>query len=431
MAALNFPNNPQIGDFYSANNRVWKWSGSTWQAQGITGYTGSQGAPSGYTGSASTEPGPTGSRGLIGYTGSQGAGFTGSKGDLGYTGSGFINGQSITVDIINFADSTQMNSGANTSTKNRFINGAMAVDQRNNGASQSFTPSSSLVYTVDRWYAYCTGAIVTGQRVAGSITSSQYNYQFTGATNVNSILFAQRIEQLNSYDLAGKTTTVSVNLSNSLLTTVTWTAYYANSADTFGSIAIPTKTQIATGSWTVTSTLSRYSANISIPSAATTGIEIVFSVGAQISGTWVIGSAQFELSTVATAFERRIYTQELINCQRYCFRPPFGPTGNSNNWLASAGAWTSATFAFASGSYPVTMRNTPILTLDGAVSNYAIYSPNGGAYSAATGIALNPVSNPSIFLLNINTASGGTAGQVAYLSLNSQSTIGLFFSAEL
>lgn len=387
MAALNFPNSPQINDFYSANNRIWKWNGTTWQSQGITGYTGSQGAPSGYTGSASTEPGPTGSRGLIGYTGSQGEGFTGSKGDLGYTGSGFINGQSITVDTINFADSTQMNSGANTSTKNRFINGAMAVDQRNNGASQTFTASSALAYTVDRWYAYCTGANVTGQRVAGSITSSQYNYQFTGATNTNSIVFAQRIEQLNSYDLAGKTTTVSVNLSNSLLTTVTWTAYYANSADTFGSIAIPTRTQIATGSWTVTSTLARYSANILIPSAATTGIEIVFSVGAQISGTWVIGSAQFELSTVATAFERRLYPQELINCQRYFFW-----NGGSNDVsFFNVNATNAAGFA----AFKVTMRALPNVIIYNVTTANQVQLIGGatGTVSTVNGWSVNGIAS--------------------------------------
>ena len=53
------------------------------------------------------------------------------------------------------------------------------------------------------------------------------------------------------YDLANTTATLSVNLSNSVLTTVTWTAYYANTADTFGTLASPTRTQIATGTFTV------------------------------------------------------------------------------------------------------------------------------------------------------------------------------------
>ena len=47
--------------------------------------------------------------------------------------------------------------------KNRIINGAMTTDQRNAGASQTFTAGAALAYSVDRWYGYCTGANVTGQ----------------------------------------------------------------------------------------------------------------------------------------------------------------------------------------------------------------------------------------------------------------------------
>ena len=191
--------------------------------------------------------------------------------------------------------------------RNRIINGSMAIDQRNAGTSQTFTAAAALAYSVDRWYGYCTGANVTGQRVANTGVSnaspSQYAYQFTGAASVTAIGFGQRIEAINCYDLAGTTATLSVNLSNSVLTSVTWTAYYATTADTFGTLASPTRTQIATGTFTVSSTLTRYSTQITVPSAATTGIEIVFSVGAQTSGTWVIGNVQLEAGTVATPFD--------------------------------------------------------------------------------------------------------------------------------
>lgn len=207
-------------------------------------------------------------------------------------------------------------SGSSLMFRNKLINGDMRIDQRNAGASQTFTASAALAYSVDRWYGYCTGANVTGQRVAGS-GNTQFRYQFTGAASVTAIQFGQRIEAANAYSLAGQSATLSVDLSNSLLTTVTWTAYYANTADTFGSIASPTRTQIATGTFTVSSTLTRYSAQINIPTAATTGIEIVFSVGAQTSGTWVIGNAQLEAGTAPTAFENRFFNSELSLCQRY------------------------------------------------------------------------------------------------------------------
>lgn len=198
---------------------------------------------------------------------------------------------------------------------NRFINGAMAVDQRNSGAAQTFTAAAALAYSVDRWYGYCTGANVTGQRVAGT-TPNQYNYRFTGAASVTKIGFAQRIEASDSQDLAGDTATLSVDLANSVLTSVTWTAWYANTENTFGSLSSPTRTQIATGTFTVTSTLTRYSTSISVPSAATTGIEVEFSVGAQTSGTWTIGRAQLIKGTI-TSFRPRPISQEVDMCQRY------------------------------------------------------------------------------------------------------------------
>jgi hypothetical protein len=209
-----------------------------------------------------------------------------------------------------------LNGGPLAGTRNRIINGDMYTDQRNAGAAQTFTAAAAFAYSVDRWYGYCTGANVTGQRIAGA-TAGQFRYRFTGAASVTGIGFGQRIEQLNSTDLASTTATLSVDLANSLLTSVTWTAFYATTADTFGTLASPTRTQIATGTFTVNSTVTRYSTNISVSGAATTGIEIVFTVGAQTSGTWTIGNVQLEPGTVATPFERRSYGQELALCQRY------------------------------------------------------------------------------------------------------------------
>ena len=181
--------------------------------------------------------------------------------------------------------------------KNRIINGGMNTDQRNAAASQTFTAAGALAYSVDRWYGYCTGANVTGQQVAGATTPTvtQNRYRFTGAASVTAVGFGQRIEQKNSYDLAGSTCTLSADLGiSATLTTVTWTAYYATTtADTFGSLASPTVTSIATGTFTVSATVTNFSANISVPSAATTGIQILFTVGALTAGlTWTIGNVR-------------------------------------------------------------------------------------------------------------------------------------------
>jgi len=278
--------------------------------------------------------------------------------------------------------------------RNRIINGGMAVDQRNSGASQTFTAAAALAYSVDRFYGYCTGANVTGARVAGS-SINQYRYQFTGAASVTAIGFGQRIEAANSYDLNNGTAYFSVDLANSLLTTVTWTAYYANTADTFGTLASPTRTQIATGTFTVTSTVTNYTASISIPSAATTGIEIVLTVGAQTSGTWTIGNVQLEAGSSATPFERLPIGETLMLCQRYyeksyndSGKPGSAPGGGSATYGLRTGSLNGAASSFP---FNVRKRATPTIAIyDGAgtpnaVSYYISSWNNGGSVSSSPG----------------------------------------------
>jgi hypothetical protein len=244
----------------------------------------------------------------------------GSNTQVQYNSSGTFAGSSnLTFDgtNLNIAGTAVMGSSF---LRNRIINGNMYIAQRATSATVTAgtaVPTASTGYPcVDRFFVYSTGANVTAAQVAGSGANKNL-LQITGAASVTAIGIGQRIEQLNSYDLAGQTCTLSVSIANSLLTTVTWTASYATTADTFGTIGTPTKTQIATGTFTVSSTLTRYTANISVPSAATTGIEILFTVGAQTSGTWQIGNVQFEAGSIATPFERPIYPTQLSQCYRY------------------------------------------------------------------------------------------------------------------
>ena len=253
----------------------------------------------------------------------------------------------------------QFNSASSMGFKNRIINGQMQIAQR--ATSATITAGSTIAAgysTVDRFYVYCTGANVTAAQVAGS-GATKNRLQITGAASVTAVGIGQRIEQLNSYDMAGSTATLSVDISNSLLTTVTWTASYATTtADTFGTLASPTVTQIATGTFTVTSTLTRYNTQISIPAAATTGLQIVFTVGAQTSGTWVVGNIQLEKGSTATSFDYRPYTTELQLCQRYCFK--LTATAIDQPWC-NAVAYNGVN-AFGVLPYPVTMRATPTIT---------------------------------------------------------------------
>ena len=317
--------------------------------------------------------------------------------------------------------STQATAATGFGFKNRLLNGAMQIAQR--ATSATITAGSTIAAgysTVDRWYVYCTGANVAAAQVAGT-GAVKNNLQITGAASVTAIGIGQRIEQLNSYDLAGSTATLSVNISNSLLTTVTWTAYYATTADTFGTLASPTRTQISTGTFTVTSTLTNYSTNISIPAAATTGVEIVFTVGAQTSGTWVIGNIQLEKGSTATSFDYRPYGTELALCQRYYAKMQasdvFGMLG-----IGSVG---SATAVSIYAKLPVSMRSQPTinyltLRLDDNTANPAVTS---------LGTNRSGVDNVS---QTFNASGGGlTANRVGMLQANNSTSGYLDATAEL
>lgn len=240
--------------------------------------------------------------------------------------------------------------------RNILQNGAFAIDQRNFGSGRTIVAGDTIAngFTVDRWYNYCTGANVSAARVAGSVPD-QYYYRFTGATSNTAIGFGQRIEAANSNHFAGQTATLSVSLASTSLTSITWTAYYANSADTFGTLASPTRTSIATGTFTINSTLTRYSANISVPSAAVTGIEIVFTSGALVaSQTLTFSNIQFELGASATSFERRPISTELALCQRYY---------ESINFPLHYANPASGTDIYLPVYFKVTKRATPSVSL--------------------------------------------------------------------
>jgi len=309
--------------------------------------------------------------------------------------------------------------------KNRLINGLMQIAQRaTSGTSGAAVPTTSPTYpSIDRWYAYATGATVTVARVAGS-GSNQYNLQVTGAASVTAVGVGQRIEQSNSYDMAGSTATLSVNISNSLLTTVTWTANYATSADTWSA-----KTQIATGTFTVTSTLTNYTVNISIPAAATTGIEILFTVGAQTSGTWVIGNAQLEKGSAATTFDYRSNVAEFQLCQRYLqvFKGSDTVTPASNAYARIGyGPAQNTTSGLAQIKPLVTFRTIPSVTTSGS---FAVY--DGVTVSTISAPTIDIATTPYSVLVDWSGSTGLTATRAYELIINNSSTTYLWLTSEL
>jgi len=295
------------------------------------------------------------------------------------------------------------------SFKNRIINGAMMIDQRNAGAAQTITAGVN-TYTVDRWFVVATGANVTGQRVAGS-GNTQNNYRLTGAASVTGISFIQRIESNNCYDLAGQTVTLSVNLANSVLTTVNYQVAYAGATDNW-SLATTT---IASGSFTVSSTLTNFTAQISIPAAATTGLQVLFSVGAQTSGTWTIGQVQLEKGSTATSFDYRPYGTEFALCQRYYQLCRSGVGGGNS----SSAVVLTLPFRVDMRAAPSALGLTGVITVADGANDIAQSS------ASITGLA-GQVDSAVVLLSNF---SGLTASRVYFMRIPNANAVTL--SAEL
>jgi hypothetical protein len=202
--------------------------------------------------------------------------------------------------------------------RNVVINGDQSVDPTG-GAAVTFTAGAALAVGAEMFYGYCTGANVTGQRV--QLADGTFRWRFTGAASNTLIGYGTRIEAANSRHLAGQTCTLSVRLRNTVVGTVNWSLAYANTEDAFGTLASPTTTAIASGSFTsVSGTEGVYTTQVVVPAAAITGLEARLTVANQTSGQWDIGEVQLELGSVpanARVFERVDRALQISRCQRY------------------------------------------------------------------------------------------------------------------
>jgi hypothetical protein len=199
---------------------------------------------------------------------------------------------------------------------NYFKNPAFAVVQ---GTSSGTVPNSLALPTASLGYPgeaeWCIAAADGTPAYAFSTTNQTLT--LTGATLTTAIYVLQRIESIDAINLRSKQVTLSVELSNSQLSTVTWELFRPTTANVHGTIASPTQTLVASGAWTVNSTLTRYSTTVTLPAEVSNGLEVRFRVGAQTSGTWVISRPKLEEGSSATAFVCGDYSEELLKCQRY------------------------------------------------------------------------------------------------------------------
>ena len=345
--------------------------------------------------------------------------------------------------------------------RNRIINGAMVIDQRNAGASVT---GNNEVFSVDRWQSVVnqTGKF-TVQQNAGSVTPPSGYKKYLGVTSSSAysvltgdyFMISQRIEGYNFADLmfgtaSAQTFTFSFWVRSSLTGTFGGSfqgaasatlrsypfSYTISSANTWEQKTITVAGDTFTNTWDSTNGIGLFvnfglgagstysgtagtwaSANYANATGATS---VVGTNGA----TFYITGVQLERGTQATSFEYRQYGTELNLCQRYCWVPAT-PSLATFAGVASVGA-SGGEFPIR---FPVTMRSGPSLSSFPPLANMSIYNYASAVAKTPNSVTLSYATQDKCLMFMPFTGATGTAGAGVSLDVN---TSGVFvFSAEL
>lgn len=278
------------------------------------------------------------------------------------------------TDVLRFgADS----SGQLAGFRNRFINGDMRISQEF-GTVSTALPAATIKYATDQWTLYGVGAATTFQQV--EVTSTPFTekssaLQVVGASGLTSIEYAQRIEAVNSRDLAGlavvlsgwvyQSSGASVTLNAKLVRAGTIDNLSSGTAD--DAVLTCTPSNIPNGVWTKISCVGTLS------TAATLGLKVaVWLAGTLSSGAVTFTQLQFEIGSIATSFEERDFASEFVRCQRY-----YEVGSEPRKYISNL---SGVTLAYDECRFQTRKRVPPAMTL----------SANWEYYSAGTGTAFTP-----------------------------------------
>jgi len=258
----------------------------------------------------------------------------------------------------------QFDSASSMGFKNRIINGAMVLDQRNAGAS--ITNGVAFTFPVDRFSIIGSVASkFTAQQNAGSVTPPAGFGNYLGFTSSSAysigagdyFLFRQNIEGFNTADLAwGTASAATVTLSFWVRSSLTGTfggavqnsaqnrsypfSYTISAANTWEQKSI-TIAGDTSGTWIGATNGIGLQLNLSLGTGSTfsgtagawAASGIIFSATGATSvvgtngATFYITGVQLEKGSTATSFDYRPYGTELALCQRYY--EILGSTANS------------------------------------------------------------------------------------------------------
>ncbi len=282
--------------------------------------------------------------------------------------------------------------------KNRIINGAMMIDQRNAGASVTTSVLQSNTYFLDRWAYY--NDVVSKRTLqqsstapAGFINSMLVTVIATDTVGPQQYI-RQAIEGLNLADFGwGTASAKNATLSFWVRSSVTGQmggaiqnnatnrsypfAYTINSANTweYKTVLITGDT---TGTWLTTNGIGasllfengpgyqKSTAGTWVAQNTTSSTGSV-NLCATNGATWYITGVQFEIGSTATSFDFRSYGTELALCQRYfCtnFNVGVAPSqgGSNDNRPCIGTVFNSTDLQGSEIAFPVAMRSTPSIT---------------------------------------------------------------------
>ena len=328
-------------------------------------------------------------------------------------------GLAIGTDVQAYSAELQgISQGGNLGMKNRIINGAMIIDQRNAGAAVTIN-SGATTYTLDRWLASGTASagVFTVVQSTSTPPAGFSNFLRTTVTTIDSSLAAtdfygvsQRIEGFNIADLNwgsanARTVTLSFWVRSSLTGTFTGAlnattastasyvfSYTINAANTWEqkSVTVPGPTigtfnstnGIGLGLWFMLALGSTYTGSANAWTAsAIYGVSGGTNVMATNGATFDITGVQLEVGSTATSFDIRPHGTELQLCQRYY-----------QSFLVSSDWGNGSGYGMAAGTYLTEMRAAPTAT----------YTPSSGSI---LGTSINSKS----YQFQIQGLGGGSA----------------------
>ena len=323
--------------------------------------------------------------------------------------------------------------------KNRIINGAMVIDQRNAGAAQSYAAAPARTYCLDRYaIVYTANSKLTTQQNAGSVTPPAGYSKYLGVTSSSAysvsssdyFLLSQAIEGQNLIDLAwGTASAATITLSFWVRSSLTGTfggslqnnagdrsypfTYTISSANTWEQKSI-TIAGDTSGTWLTTNGVGLFiwlGLGVGSTNSGTAGSWSGTSYYSATGATSVVGTngatfyitgVQLEKGSTATSFDYRPYGTELQLCQRY-YEVYY--TDSSGSW--PVGMYYSSTNYWSTWQFKVEKRAQPTITRIGG-------SWSGTTPTIYSGISSGSFSATANFFLN---ASTGTKSLEAALEL--------------